>query len=72
MTKVELLSEIEHVKNESLILQSNLLKELKELKSVRESAENRSRMAQISVLHAKDLWNTCNKVIDLERKLNLL
>lgn len=72
MTKVELLSEIEHVKNESLSLQSNLVKELKELESEPKNIENRARMAQISVLHAKDLWDTCNNVIDLERKLNLL
>lgn len=71
MTKQEILDEIERIKNESRTLQSELAQELRKLESANKSVENRRRMAEISVLHAKDLFNTCHKVIDLERKLNL-
>ncbi|MEX2484731.1 MAG: hypothetical protein WED10_09230 [Brumimicrobium sp.] len=72
MKKQEMLIEIQRVKNESSKLQSKLAQELKELEQAVKCHESRRRMAEISVLHAKDLWNTCNDIIDLERKLNLL
>ncbi|MDF1676638.1 MAG: hypothetical protein P1U44_13065 [Vicingaceae bacterium] len=72
MTKIEILSEIEHVKNESRKLQSKLVQELRELEQAGWSVENKTRMAELNVLHAKDLWNTFSKVYDLEEKLNLL
>lgn len=72
MTKKEILIEIESVKNESLNLQSKLAQELIELEKAGWSAENKKRMAEISVLHSKDLSNTLHKVCDLERMLNHL
>lgn len=72
MTKQEVLNEIERIKNESRTLQSELVKELKLLESEDKSVENRRRMAEISVLHAKDLSDTFDKVWELEKKFNLL
>lgn len=70
MTKQEILSEITRIKSESCTLQSKLAKELSVLESADRSVENRKRMAEISVIHAKDLSDTFDKVWELEKKLN--
>lgn len=72
MTNQDILIEIERVKNESRILQSKLAQELMELENTGWSVENKRRMAEISVLHAKDLSDTFDKVWELEKKLNLM
>lgn len=72
MSKQEILNEITRIKNESRTLQSELAQELRVLESVEKNVENRKRMADISVLHDKDLPDTFDKVWELEKKLREL